>query len=524
MTLSYNLIDEPWIPCARLDGSHVMLGLSSVVRDAHTLEGIHDPSPLVTLALHRLLLSVIHRVVDGPQDVAHWKALWTAGRLDPSVFATYFDQWRHRFDLFDPVWPFFQVGGLATIDADGTPTEPSPVARMVVEMASGNNATLFSHQRDDLSPPYPSDAVARWLVTLQASGLGGGQGPRTNLFGTHPYASHAPLAGQVSAMLVRPSLFETLILNLVTYAGDSPFARSGEDLPVWERLVVRPPGKVAPDGYLDWLTFPARYVRLRPESDGVRFAWIAPGLAVQADDVSTFNPMAFYVASTDGLRPVALREERAVWRDSGALFAAGKGDPYGRRPRALDQAAQRQIKSLLGTNPVLSIRCTGLANDKAKPLLWREETMPTAIRLLNDDDAVAAVRDAIVAAETGNDALSKAFTRLAGVCLEADGKKPDPADVGRVRTRMLAAAGYWSALDRHFLDFLRALGGDLDMALIAWKAQVLRSANAAYQRGANRVEGPLARRLHAQICGEAVLYAGLQRLKPANPLPEAARQ
>ena len=69
MTISFNLIDEPWIPCI-LDGTRVELGLRDVLAQAQQLREIRGDSPLETASLHRLLLAVLHRIF-GPKS-------WTA--------------------------------------------------------------------------------------------------------------------------------------------------------------------------------------------------------------------------------------------------------------------------------------------------------------------------------------------------------------------------------------------------------------------------------------------------------------
>src|SRR4051794_16935489 len=99
---SFNLVDECWIPCIRLaDNRRVELGLRDVLVQAPTIREVYDPSPLVTVALHRLLLAILHRNF-GPRTLEAWCALWRRGAWDTAVLDEYFACWRHRFDLFDP--------------------------------------------------------------------------------------------------------------------------------------------------------------------------------------------------------------------------------------------------------------------------------------------------------------------------------------------------------------------------------------------------------------------------------------
>src|SRR5450756_512742 len=84
----FNLIDEPWIPCLTREGEYRELGLRETLVGAADLREVVDPSPLVTVALHRLLLAVLHRVF-GPKDREAWAALWRAECFDAAKLDEY---------------------------------------------------------------------------------------------------------------------------------------------------------------------------------------------------------------------------------------------------------------------------------------------------------------------------------------------------------------------------------------------------------------------------------------------------
>jgi len=65
-------VDKPWIPCVSKDGSIVELSLYDTLANAHNIQEITDESPLVTAALHRVLLAIMHRVL-GPKNEAEWR-------------------------------------------------------------------------------------------------------------------------------------------------------------------------------------------------------------------------------------------------------------------------------------------------------------------------------------------------------------------------------------------------------------------------------------------------------------------
>ena len=139
------------------------LGLGDVLGNAHHVREIEGDTPLVSAALHRLLIAIVHRnvVVD---SVEAWAALWEAGRFDMDAFDDYFRRWKRRFDLFDPVRPFYQVSSL---DRNSSTSS----ARLLFHQA--NNATLFRHIREDRPPALTPAEAARLLVGLMAFDFGG---------------------------------------------------------------------------------------------------------------------------------------------------------------------------------------------------------------------------------------------------------------------------------------------------------------------------------------------------------------
>ena len=142
MSFSFNLIDERWMPCIRNDGSRDELGLRNVLAQAHQLREIVGDTPLETVTLHRLLLVILHRVF-GPESRSAWVKLWQSSSgfamTDIEAYLARPDIYK-RFDLFDPEKPFFQ--------SRYPKAGEKSVISMVLQMASGNNATLFDHHTE----------------------------------------------------------------------------------------------------------------------------------------------------------------------------------------------------------------------------------------------------------------------------------------------------------------------------------------------------------------------------------------
>lgn len=164
---SFNLIDQPWIPCIPHTGNGpVLLGLRDTLVHAHEHRELLDNSPLVTVALHRLLLAIIHRTLHGPRTTAEWQALREQGRFDVQRISDYLESCRSRLDLFDSQRPFYQVPRMEDVNTISAAT-------LAHEKASGNNSTLFDHTTNSTGALIPHQA-ARYLVAFQAFALGGG--------------------------------------------------------------------------------------------------------------------------------------------------------------------------------------------------------------------------------------------------------------------------------------------------------------------------------------------------------------
>ena len=261
MTYSFNLIDQPWIPCTMPDGSHAELSLQDTLLQAHEIREIFDQSPLVTAALHRLLLAILHRNF-GPASRSEWQTLWQAQQFDSIQLGSYFSQWHDRFDLFDGEYPFYQVVGLK--DESEKPKNTRKIKEveandLLPELARGNTSTLFDHTIDEDSPSLSPPEAARKILALQSYKLGGLSGLASNYV-------DAPIARAVCFLVGGETLFETLLLNLVPYHGDEPIpAVVDNDLPVWEQDKTATSG--IPRGYLDYLTWQTLSVLFASNAD-----------------------------------------------------------------------------------------------------------------------------------------------------------------------------------------------------------------------------------------------------------------
>lgn len=505
MNFSFCLISEPWIPCRYLDGSIQEVGIQRALVDAHEIAEVIDASPLVTSALLRLLFAIVHRVLDGPPSSSEWLARWEAGRFEEAPLNSYLDTWRERFDLFHPRHPFFQVADLTLVDSKGRPVDPAPISVLSPERASGNNTTLFDHSLDQAPTAATPAEAARSLVAAQAWSLGGGKGPTSNRW-SHPYASHAPLAGALQVFVAQPNLFRTLIANLTSQGfRDAPLEPLGT--PLWERDEHRDPSseETAPDGLLDWMTFPARYLRLLAEQDEggalVRTVYFAPGLKPRRDirdPYTAWRPLA----SGEGLTPVGLQPGRAVWRDSASLFAWQQAqesdkDRGALRPAVIRQVSEEPYRRTMDSETILGVHTYGLANDKAKPLLWAQESLPVALRVISDPYIGLDLIASLGAIERAWRELRASTRRLIELALATSGRSVDRGEIDRQTRALLAEDEFWSQVGSGFEPYMLSVEADPQTAHVQWLDRTRKVALDLFQRVSDRCPVPLARRIEA---------------------------
>jgi CRISPR system Cascade subunit CasA len=503
MNPSFDLLQAPWVPCIRDDGTTVELGLRDALAQAHDLRGLHGESPLVTAALYRLLLAVLHRVF-GPATGADWAALWAAGRWDATRLDTYLDRWRHRFDLFDPQRPFFQ--------APDDRVKPKSIVSLIHHVASGNNPTLFDHHTEDEGIVLTPAQAVRALVTAQAFGLAG-------LSGLPQKFTDGPCAGSIIFLVEGETLFETLALNLCRYPDETTLQYYPDDRPVWETENPLTPDRTHPRGYLDYLTWQNRRILLLPEGtrEGivVRKMTMAPALRLER---SVLNPMAHYRRDEKhGPLPLTFREGRALWRDSAALFQL---HDKGCRPvQAFQWLSELVDEGHLDVTQTRRYLALGMSKKQAKVNFYRAERMPLPLRYLTERSLVDALDTALgMAGLTARQLRGAARTLATFVLLpEADvesARQPAGKDIGDLMQQWAIERRYWSQLELPFRETVEALPRAMDEALIAWRKMLLRIVWRAFDQVADDL-GHDARSLKAVVRARDRLAAGLARVLPA---------
>ncbi|MCC7277268.1 MAG: type I-E CRISPR-associated protein Cse1/CasA [Chromatiaceae bacterium] len=501
---TFDLTAEPWLPATRLGGDHSDLSLTDLFAQAHTLRDLGAANPLTQSTLYRLLLAVLHRAYLGPGGVKAWRALWRQGRFDRTI-PDYLAHYVQRFDLFSATHPFHQTPGLATHSA------PTSVSKLFHELACANNKTLFDHTLDGSPPRLTPAEAARALVTFQSYALGGGKSASSQIFGAHPYFGHAPLIQGAAVYIQGNNLFQTLLLNAVYYDPSKPNYPvprdfDQEDLPVWERdSTRRPPGNCAPAGYLEYLTWTSRHIRLIPDQEGddwgVSRFYMAQGesLALAVEDPC----FAFRSNKSGESFPIKLQEERALWRDSGSLFnfAQSSGDGANRDHCSANIKTINQLAADLDDLPELRCAVIGLANNKAKPLLWRMEQLPLSLELLRDEAVLVYIKGGLAWVEEVGFVLREEAKRLAGDLLTAGRRKPDGKDMARFAADLGTEVLFWARLEPPFRRYLAELplASDREERQRAWEREGIDIAQNTLRETTENALGYSARELRARV-------------------------
>ncbi len=523
----YNLIDEPWIPVIwKRSREETEVSLRTLFRELHRIESVTGETPIVTGSLYRFLLVLIQSALrdpqsplPGPQDEEAWFALWEEGGLAEAVLP-YLEKYRDHFDLFHPEHPFLQG------EPDLTLVKPVSTIDLVPHLAYG--ATLFDHslKADDFALT-PAEA-ARWLVAFQHFALGGVVPGKKKTVS----AADAPCARAILFIVEGDSLFETLMLNLLRYPDAKllGFPIEEEDRPFWER--DDPFEAREPQGYLDYMTWPSRRVRLYPartEEGKVivpRFA-VSPGLRVQVvtkqDPLRYHDPMQHYRQKrAKGWVPLAFREDRALWRDSSTILELRRKDEA-EPPKALLWLNILSEQQGLPVHTMLRLAALGASTKSGQKLtyFYRHERLPLPTDYLRKPELVETLRLALDQAEKVGAQLWGATRTLATCYLVPEScggtggeekRQPKKEDIDPLLAQWAVERDYWGSLTLPFYEVMEQLPQEGSRAIMErWKAQLRDAARQAFDRIARDL-GETPRALKAAITARGQLEGGLVKV------------
>lgn len=455
-TSRFNLIDEPWIPVRLPDGTRAELGIRDTLLRAKDIAVIEDPSPLVVASLHRFLLAVLYRALEGPTDIDQAKGWFKAG-LPADKIEAYLTKWRQRFWLFDEKHPFGQI-------PDFEPKTWRAWTVLAAEHNADNAKVLFDHIDVTCADTVSPGMAARWLLATQTFSVSAGKSELS-------HTGSAPAATAAMALPLGLNLEDTLLLSLVPQNR----AVMALDLPVWERNAdsltsLKAGAERAISGYADRYTWRTRSIRLRTDAAGdVNLLAFASGVENASNDAS--DPMLAYRIDKDkGRLPIQFKD-RGLWRDFDSLLP----DEARLAPGVIEHAAA--LTRLACARFPRSIMVIGQANSKAKIEYWRMERFALPQALLGDRAIRTEIRQLLSDAEDTQKALWQACRRFARDLLSRGEREPDGKDVGKFIEQIPANASYWSRLEAAFHDTLRlyTLERDADDIRLDW-LKVVRAA------------------------------------------------
>ena len=493
----FNLIDEPWIPVRWLNGQRhdppQELGIRDTLLRAKDIAVIEDASPLVVASLHRFLLAVLYRALEGPTDINQAKSWFKGGWPDERI-EEYLERWRGRFWLFDEKFPFGQI-------ADFEPNTWRAWTVLAAEHNADNAKVLFDHIDVTGADVVSAGMAARWMLATQTFSVSAGKSELS-------HTGTAPSATAAMAVPLGQNLEDTLLLSLV------PQNRAviAQDIPIWERNAdslasLKDGVERTIGGYADRYTWRTRSIRLRHDETGnVNLLAFASGVENVSKDA--LDPMLAYRIDKDkGRLPIQFKE-RGLWRDFDSLLPDDTRLAPGviEHAAALTRAARERFPR--------SVMVLGQSNNKAKIEYWRMERFALPPALLGDRAIRTEIRQLLGDAEETQKALWQACRRFARDLLSRGEREPDGKDVRKFVEQMPASASYWSRLEAAFHDTLRhyTLERDPDDIRLDWLRTVRAALRDAWAQHAASVSTGDAWAIRALVRAEGAIDKQLKLL------------
>ncbi|WP_448527314.1 type I-E CRISPR-associated protein Cse1/CasA [Parathermosynechococcus lividus] len=430
------MLDEPWIPVVTPDFQIKEISLIALFQTWDTLQEIQGDNPPTTLALYRFLLAILHRAYQGPRNEDHWQEIFDD---NGQRAIAYLNQWRDRFDLLHPEHPFMQDTALG-----------SEISKTVEEHYIPATSEVFWHEHKLSNFSLSLAQAACLLIRIQTVDLGGTKTiyPGTN---SNDKSAKAPPTVNSANVLVRGStLKQTLLFNLMRYdpTAEIPSVVTGEDLPAWETGYGGKPKEATPQGYISYLTFPWRRLRLFSEGGRVTRTVVTKGNSLP-DKVSP-QQWECGVAYRDD-KPVQLSLSQQLWRNADAFLLTAETQ---HRPRIVDWLADLKSEDLV--DDVVTLQISGLSADKAKPLGWSWEQFSAPIQYVTDAELATVLKKAIAIAEEHQ----QIFRSFKGSPYFALADILKYGEAGSLASALDGESRYWGTLDRAFLNLLDALPRD----------------------------------------------------------------
>ncbi|MCX5815773.1 MAG: type I-E CRISPR-associated protein Cse1/CasA [Proteobacteria bacterium] len=497
----FNLIEEKWIPVRFPDGTRDELGIRDTLLRSREIAAIEDPSPLVVAALHRFLLAVLYRALEGPMDIEQAKVLFRDG-LPGEKITGYLEKWRNRFWLFDEKYPFYQVPGYEPKEEKGK-KKWRPWIAMAAEHNADNAKVLFDHIEITGAGLIPSSKAVRFLIACQTFALGGGNSDFN-------YTKSGPSATSVMIVPLGMTLLDTLVFSLI------PENREvlQVDIPVWERepdsiTLLQQGAERAINGLADLYSWRTRSIRFNLHADGLTVGELLFASGVACSSQNHVDPMfAYRIDDKRGKLPIQFRD-RGLWRDFDSLLP----DESHLAPQVIEHATTL-TRSERERFP-RSVIVLGQSNNKAKIEYWRMECFALPEALAGERFIRTEIKQLLEDAEDVQKSLWMACRSFARDLLSRGDRKPTGKDISSFMEQMPANSWYWSTLESNFHDILReyTLDRDSDAIRYQWLKAVRDTLKSAWRQHSASVSTGDAWAIRALVKAEGPV---LRKLKELN--------
>jgi CRISPR system Cascade subunit CasA len=272
------------------------------------------------------------------------------------------------------------------------------------------------------------------------------------------------------------------------------------DKPVWERDIPDEPGVTRyMFGYLDYLTWQSRCIRLLPEMSEedmlVKNMYFAQGTIIANEEL--LDPMTGYVESKgDGLRPIQVYMDKEPWRSYASLMYVPGSKGYS--PRTFETVASLIDKEVLGIRSRFELEVIGMSSDQAKVLQWRRAKVPLPAAYLEEKELVKAVQKSIEVAEEYGGLLRSIAREIArDILAGSDERTPDRSNVNNLAKSFDIAKDYWGSLEIPFYSLVEDLADDFLVKDGSNRGTMLRNwAESTVRRSAHRAFKELSRNLN----------------------------
>lgn len=501
---SFNLWTEPWIVLETLDGTLETHSIRDALLNAHEYMAIYDPSPLVGVGIHRLLVAILQDALN-PQENSDLEDLWARGKFPANKVEAFGKQYADRFDLFSPDKPFLQSADVPLFpEAKEQQRALKSVAQLFPEIPTGSLLTHYRHEIEEELVFSPATAAAG-LVTMPPFVSSGGAGLMPSINGVPP----------IYVLPGGRTLFETLAASLIS-AEMLEDVYSSLDRDVWwkrgqcvvnesKKGGTREHRQLITASYLHGLTFPARKIRLHPERLNavcsrsgqfsewcVRWMTFRMGESLE-EDVVWRDPFVAYrlpeskpsgkrttaksKKTAEREKPIRPQRGKVAWREFTGLFLQHEQEKKTKRPLFLDQFCVLDVGKQTVTYP---FRCVGWQTDgKMKFYEWFDFGFDVPPTLLQDPGGARWTEQALTFAD-------RCATTITAIFASEFGKKTQNAErFKRLKERM--EQDYWSTLASKFRQFVLDLGNASTRQLVldGWLDTVVREAQDAFDRAAD---------------------------------------